>query len=180
VDRTFGALPPLADRIGSVVARFSNLLRAYRSGHDEPLGRSLFETYPADSLRLLGWPHKGYKEKDNRTTFRDGQWIGRGPKGERLAEIASRLGLIAEPGTELDHDELDAVICSLTGVLDDECLLRDGNLEHVISESLGNQRVNSAPPRGYVLLKEYPRELEIRLEKRTVRTQSEMLEAVRR
>jgi hypothetical protein len=168
VDRTFGALPPLADRIGSVVARFSNLLRAYRSGHDEPLGRSLFETYPADSLRLLGWPHKGYKEKDNRTTFRDGQWIGRGPKGERLAEIASRLGLIAEPGTEL------------TGVLDDECLLRDGNLEHVISESLGNQRVNSAPPRGYVLLKEYPRELEIRLEKRTVRTQSEMLEAVRR
>ncbi len=180
VDRASGALPPLADRIGSVVARFSNILRDYRRSHPEPLGRGLYETYPAGSLRLLKWPHKGYKEKDKRTTFREGRWVGQGAKSTKLAEIAGRLGLTAEPDEELDHDELDAVICSLTGILDDNCLLQEGDLQGVISKQLGNPEVSSTPPEGYVLLKEYPPDLKIKLEKTTVNSHSAMLEAVRR
>lgn len=178
VDRAFGALPPLADRIGSVVARFSNLLRVYRSGRPDPLDQNLYETYPAASLRLLGWPHKGYKEKGNRIRFRDGQWIGRGPKGGRLAEIANRLGVAAKLGAELDHDELDAVICALTGVLDDGCLLRDGDLENAISDRVGSHSEAAAPPGGYFLIRRWPEDLDVRLEAQTVSGRSEMLEAV--
>ncbi len=122
VARVFGGLPPLADRIGAVVARFSNLLRAYRLEHPEPLGQRLYETYPAGSLRLLAFPHEGHKAKSNRIAFGDGRWAGRGTKGEQLAKIAGLLKLTAPKESELDHDEIDAVICALTSVLDEACL----------------------------------------------------------
>lgn len=178
VDQAFGALPPLADRIGSVVARFSNLLRALRVDYPKPLGQLLYETYPAGSLRLLEIPHERYKEKNNSVKFEDGKWVGYGAKGERLAELTERLGLIAGQGEKLNHDEFDAVICALTGVVEETRLLRDNDLKHTILKRLGSQQVDPTPPKGYVLLQSWPEDWKIWLKVVTVRGQCEMLNEV--
>ncbi len=178
VDQAFGALPPLADRIGSVVARFSNLLRVVRVNHSEQLGHRLYETYPAGSLRLLGLPYEGYKEKNNRITFDRRGWVGYGPKSERLVEIAEGLGLVARPGERLNHDELDAVICALTGIAEEMHLLRGDDLKHVVFKKLLNQQVDPTPPKGYALLRSWPEGLETRLETTTIHTRSDMLDEV--
>jgi hypothetical protein len=51
IDKKLNAMPPLADRIGAPVARFSAIMRA-GDFHDR-LGEDLFETYPAENLRRL-------------------------------------------------------------------------------------------------------------------------------
>jgi hypothetical protein len=159
-DFAFEALPPLADRIGSVVARFQNLLRSLPSEcADDLLGRRLFETYPAGSLRLSGLPHEGYKEKNSRITVEGDRWTGHGPKGERLACIANKLRMTASPGTQLDHDEVDAVVCALAGVVDDSCLLRGEALEDAISNVISDDQVDPSPPEAYVLMRQLPDDL---------------------
>ncbi len=178
VDFAFEALPPLADRIGSVVARFRNVLRFHLEDHTDPLGRNLYETYPAGSLRLMGLPHKGYKDKKNRITFEAGSWAGSGPKGEVLACIASGLRMTGAADQYLTHDELDAVICALTGVVDDICLCHGKRLETTISRHIDDGQVEPAPPRAYVLMRRLPERLSVAVSVEPVRNQAEMLEKI--
>ncbi len=177
VDFAFDALPPLADRIGSVVARFANLLRSLPSENPRLLGRRLYETYPAASLRLCGLPYEGYKE-NARVAFEGSQWVGNGPKGERLARIANNLRMTASRGTELGHDDLDAVMCALTGVVDERCLLQGNELAVAISEKVRDDRVDPTPPKAYVLMKRLPDDLRVVARTKTVYDQAEMLEEV--
>ncbi len=177
-DFAFGGLPPLADRIGSVVARFRNVLRLLSQDHPDPLGSRLYETYPASSLRLLGLPHKGYKGEKNRITYKNGTWVGSGPKGNALARIANELRMMGAYGESLNHDELDAVLCALTGVVDRGCLLQGGELETAISEKVADDRIDPAPPKAYALIKHLPEELTITVGTKTVRDHAEMLEEI--
>lgn len=175
VDFALGALPPLADRIGSVVARFQNLLYLLTEEKSDPLDDRLYETYPAGSLRLLGLPHKGYKIENNRITYENGTWVGSGPKGEVLASIASGLRMTSLPGEQLNHDELDAVVCALTGVVDRDSLLQEKDLETAIKGKVAYDRIDTAPPRGYVLMRRLPEELTTVVRTKTVRDNAEML-----
>src|SRR5579872_1480207 len=72
VDFAFSALPPLADRLGSPVARLAYLLVADRSA----LGSGLYETYPAASLEPMLGGKRSYKGKTAK--WKDGNWIGDG------------------------------------------------------------------------------------------------------
>lgn len=178
VDLAFGALPPLADRIGSVVARFRNILRLLPENHPAPLDDQLYETYPAGSLRLLKLPYKGYKDDKDRITSEGDTWHGSGPKGRVLARIANGLRISGTHGEMLSHDDLDAVLCALTGVVDQSCLLQEKELGTAIGEAVGDDRVDPTPPKAYVLMKHMPEELTIVVSSKTVRDDAEMLEAV--
>lgn len=158
VDYAFGGMAPLANYIGAPVARFQNMMSAHNDqNRDESIvGTHIFETYPAATLRLLGLPYKKYK--DHKIVFEDGHWTG-----GIAEEIAEGLGLIAENGEMLNDDELDAIICAITGVVDDDLILKGDELKHEISKSIKNKLnneyldgINVEPPRGYVLLKEKP------------------------
>ena len=72
VDHALGALPPLADRIGWVVARFENLRARLPSEQRPTLGDGLYETYPKGTLELSGLPCKGYKATERNTIVFDG------------------------------------------------------------------------------------------------------------
>ncbi len=178
VDFAFGALPPLADRIGSVVARFQNILRLLSQDHLDPLGDRLFETYPAGSLRLLELPHEGYKDDKDRITFEGDTWHGSGPKGRVLTRIANGLGISGTHGEMLSHDDLDAVLCALTGVVDRSCLLQGKELGTAIGERVDDHRVDPTPPEAYALIERLPEEPTIVVSSKTVREDTEMLEEV--
>jgi hypothetical protein len=94
VDYAFGAMAPLADRLGACVARFKAVLS--EGDLVSVLGRRLFETYPAGTLKLLGLPHQSYKGVSGR---------------ELCSVIGIRLGI---DNCDLLDDELDAVICAVT------------------------------------------------------------------
>lgn len=121
----------------------------------EPIvGKNIFETYPARSLGLLKLPDKMYK--GHKISFQNGHWTG-----GVAAEIAEGLGLIAKNGDTLNDDELDAIICALAGVVDDDLILQGDELKHEISKSIKNKLKNGNiecldldPPLGYVLIKE--------------------------
>lgn len=156
VDYAFGGIAPLANYIGAPVARFHNII-SVSTGMDEiePIvGKNVFETYPARSLGLLKLPDKMYK--GHKISFKNGHWTG-----GVAAEIAEGLGLIAKNGDILNDDELDAIICALPGVVDDDLILQGDELKHEISKSINNKLKNENiecldvnPPLGYVLLKE--------------------------
>ncbi len=154
VDFVFSALPPLADKIGSPVARIQNLLYHAQNNGNEPvkLGVNLFETYPAGSLKNLSLPHVGYKNKS--ITFIDGQW-----RGETLADIANGLRFSADSGTTLNDDDVDACICAVTGVTTPTNCLGGDVLESKIRDHLTqrlpelSREVSARPPKGYKLLR---------------------------
>ena len=92
--------------------RIWHLLR--KEGND-PLGNSLFETYPAACLELMGVERKGYK---GQVVFGEDTWQGAGAeakneqkKNDKLARILNRLKWSADVGTVLGHDAFDAAIC---------------------------------------------------------------------
>lgn len=97
VDKHLKALAPLADRIGSSVARFRNILNTGRLRNH--LGVSLFETYPAGSLIVSKLPHRGYKTGVGAQTV--------------LRDLMQRLSIEA---SGLSHDEFDATICAVTAI----------------------------------------------------------------
>lgn len=154
VDFGLVALPPLADRIGTPVARMQNLLRGV-SG--DLLGTQLFETYPKASLAFVLGVVPSYKGQT--AEFSAGQWVGEGG----LAEVLRRLRVHASEGTVLNDDHLDALVCSLTGVVPAECVLRGPDLEAKVRERL-EQKVRAADraklvttlPAGYVLIGKLP------------------------
>ena len=160
VDRAFGALCPLADRIGSYVARMKNLWRilgAEMTG--DPLGATLFETYPAASLRLSDRCCEGYK---GRCGFQAGVWTGSAAKTDIdqkknnvFAKLLSELKWLAEDGFQMNNDEFDAAICALTGIGDQ---LHGVELETEINRQLDGKY---CAPRGYVLLRHIPEAVNI-------------------
>jgi hypothetical protein len=139
VDYAFGALAPLADRLGACVARFQAVIAT-----DElrlELGRRLFETYPAGSLRLMAVPDKGYKGDTGR---------------DLCTSIARVLGL--QPCDLSDH-ELDAIISAVTAVAPDGCRLDGKRLVrrmHEMDPFTVGTRVGDREPNGYVLLERWP------------------------
>lgn len=156
VDRAFGGLPPLADKIGAPVARFRAMLTMLRHlAHDNAselsTGRGLFETYPAASLQLLGIGSIRYKQQQ--AVFSGGSW--QSMDGSGLAVLANELRFAAPEGTRLDDDDLDALICALTALLPECCLPKDELMAWVL-DRVGRE-IGAAPvPSGYVLLSKLP------------------------
>lgn len=120
IDFAYGALRPLADRIGAPVARFRHIV-ADQSIRDATESGGLIETYPAASLLCMKLPSEGYKKQ--KITWDDGRWIG-----ENLADIAQGLRLVATSAVTLTDDDIDAIICALVGVVPSESVLADEEL----------------------------------------------------
>jgi hypothetical protein len=103
IDKALNAMPPFADRIGAPVARFAAIMRA--GSFHGLLGKSLFEAYPAATLRGLDIESR-YK----------------GKKGaDALISLCKTLKI--EPHLKND-DDIDAIICALTAAAP-AALLRD-------------------------------------------------------
>jgi hypothetical protein len=118
VDFAFGALPPLSSLIGSPVARFFNLFSSLKEELKDPLGKQIFETYPAGSLKLLksqipDLPNNKYKKQE--TKFSNRIWN----KAGNLSKIANYLELKSEKEITISDDDLDAIICAITGIVDE-------------------------------------------------------------
>ena len=156
VDYAFGALPPLADRIGSPVARFRTILTERE--RQEHLGQCLWETYPRAIIERLTGPNRPYK---NGAAVSNGEkWV---PKTkatayqESLADIANRIGLKAGGGMSVNDDELDAAVCAVAGVAPQWALLYGQELEKEIrcriTEKLKQSTDRGDAPRGYLLLR---------------------------
>lgn len=179
VDYAFGGMAPLANYIGAPVARFQNMMSASSDLNraESIVGEHIFETYPAKSLNLLELPYEKYK--GYKISFKDGHWT----EGE-AAKIAEGLGLIAENGETLNDDELDAIICAITGVVDDDLTLQGDELKHEISNGIKDKLkiddldgINVEPPLGYVLLKERPN-MKINIEIKEFDNHENMMDAV--
>jgi hypothetical protein len=153
VDQAVGGMPPLADRIGAPVARFRYLLRRLEELIGAPLlGARVFETYPAASLKEMGLHAKGYKGKSV-ARFVDGAWSGE-DNAAVLAKLAMDLGLHAAHGTSLTDDDLDAVVCALSGL---GAQFRGPALLARVEAKLGAPGPTPwALPAGYVLLTAAP------------------------
>jgi hypothetical protein len=159
VDQAFGGLRPLADKIGACVARMQNLWHRLGNQGGDPLGRRLFETYPAGSLKNDEKVHEKYKGKARYTQEKNGRWQ---PSREDncqdgiLARLLNDLGWTAtQNGFVLTHDEFDAALCALTGVCDK---LHGQELQAVMNEGLQQDGYQDghAAPRGYTLLRHIP------------------------
>lgn len=184
VDFAFGALPPLADRIGALVARFGHLLDGDGGGLRATVGGTLFETYPAASLHGTHMPHTGYKQKAARYDGREWQQLH--PGHQPIATLLNRLEWMAEADETLSHDELDAVVCALTGIVDPIARLEGDTLEQEVAYRIRGQLgrdvdgpVRTAPPRGYAILHLPPLE-PVSLHVERVATLSAMMAEVRR
>ena len=160
VDFVFNALPPLADRLGSPVARLAHLLGQDRAS----LGAGLYETYPAASLIPMLGSKPSYKGKSAKR--QSGQWIGDGG----LADILRKLGIEADDDVVVNDDHFDAAVCALTGVLSDEFLLQGLDLNKEILRRLeeivgphGLDSPSTAGPIGYVVIRKPLPDVPIRL-----------------
>lgn len=124
VDKAFGALPPLADKIGAVTARISNIL-ANISKDVVDRTYPVYETYPAASLQLLHVPSKGYKDK--KASIREGRWVDVNGEGDTpITNILTKLNFHSDD--ELDDDDIDAALCAVTALYSD-------NPSHVVSNA---------------------------------------------
>ena len=162
VDFAFSALAALADRIGSPTARFRHCLAGIRDG-PEQLGQALWETYPAASLRLLHLKSTGYKRKA--AVFEDDEWHQADGEDQPLADLLNGLGWLCERGQRVTDDELDAALCALTGVADDQARLEADALDVAIRARIAHKtkpdqrsQIRATPPRGFVLLTQLPLE----------------------
>jgi Protein of unknown function (DUF429) len=131
IDKTLNAMPPLADRIGAPVARFSAIMREGDFYHR--LGNDLFETYPAENLRRLEFSGN-YKTKGSERL------------SERDAACESLCRHLAFDGICRNDDDLDAIICALTAVAPEDAL--------VSAKELGLEQ--GKLPTGFRILKRNP------------------------
>lgn len=166
VDYAFEALAPLANLIGAPVARFQNMLSALREMDFSEGFDRVFETYPAATLKLLGLWSSGYGSQPAR--FGRGRWQG-GP----LADIANSLGMGGEEGDAFDGDDFDAALCAITGVVDEDRLLRGEELSREVYRRIEAKvppehraQISAVVPENYLLMKKPPRN-EIRTVKKT-------------
>ncbi|MEE8533373.1 MAG: hypothetical protein V3S95_07500 [Alphaproteobacteria bacterium] len=169
VDRAFEGMAPLASRLGAPVARFKNLLELAERNLNKPalLGKMVFETYPAASLKLvLGQEPKSYK--NCQTKYIGAEWVPfKWPKTKKadetgLHDVANKLHLSAPDESPWSDDEIDAVICAMAGVVGSNGVLKDETLKYEIKNSLQSQGLRGTsnqfyePPVGYVLVKNNP------------------------
>jgi hypothetical protein len=134
IDQALGAMRPLADRIGSPVARFRAIMRA--GAFDDLLGGSLFETYPAGTWRFNDVVSKGYKGKNGESA---------------RADLCARLNIT--PALPND-DAIDAVIVAVTAAADADHLVSDVEFAERL-RGLGTEKCYELA-RGYRLLKRFP------------------------
>lgn len=181
VDFAFRALPALADKIGAPVARFLHCLN--RLDALDVLGDTLWETYPAASLELMGLRRSGYKNKS--ASYHDGTWYPVRPEDQPLADLLNELEWTADRGQTLNDDEFDAALCALTGVSDPEARSQGSALEDIIRERVlhkidpvAGEHVRMNAPRGYTLLKRRPGET-IRIQATRHQTVAETLYDIR-
>jgi len=130
IDRALRAMPPLANRIGAPVARFSAIFRQGKFG--DRLGRDLFETYPSENLRRLsaGVPasrHAVRQEFCQRFSF-DAAWLG--------------------------DDDVDAIVCALAAVAPKDCLVVEREFQIDRGELPKGFRILSQCPFTSVSLRE--------------------------
>jgi hypothetical protein len=131
IDKKLNAMPPLADRIGAPVARFSAILRV--GNFRDRLGIDLFETYPAENLRRLEFFGNYKAQGSERASERD-------IASERLCR---HLGFDGNCGSD---DDLDAIICGIAAVAPEDALAS--------AEELGLEQ--SMLPNGFRILKRNP------------------------
>lgn len=139
IDYALEALPPLSERLGACVARFGALLST--ASALSAIGRQIFETYPAGSLRMLNLPNTGYKGTGGRAVRR---------------EIAHKLRF---DQIDVSDDELDAIICAATIVAPANCRLEGAGLierMHAIDPFTEMTPRGRLEPAGYVLLNRWP------------------------
>lgn len=165
IDRAFSGMSPLADRIGSYVARMQAILRRLES---DPLGDKLFEAYPAATLKLSKLASEKYKGECQCIA---GRWVGAAAEKEKkqtknntIAVNLNQLNWTADEGFRLTHDEFDAAVCALTGVVKPDAVLTGDSLEKAIAKKLGDT-VRSMPPKGYALLSRLPKGVRVRRQK---------------
>jgi hypothetical protein len=156
VDYALDAMAPLANLIGAPVARFQYLLAGLPP---DWVGTHLFETYPALMLELLGLRGRGYKAaQGSRITFAGDTWHG-SDQAAHMAANATQLGWTAAPGTILNDDQFDAVLCALTGIAPETHQLRGSRLDAEITRRIqaktGTDRTYHAPA-SFVLLESWP------------------------
>ena len=94
IDQVVNAMPAYADRIGAPVARFAAIVR--EGDFDALLGETLFEAYPAGTLKLL--------------KIKAGQY--KGAKGAQALNCLCAT-LKIKPRVDSD-DDVDAIICAIT------------------------------------------------------------------
>lgn len=138
IDRAFGALPPFSEKLGYCVARFL-FLRNICTDFD--LGRRIFETYPAASLKILGLPHRGYKTGDESLGVR------------KTIKTAFKID-----DDSISHDELDSILCAVTALAESENLLEKGKLQIEMMKRLKEKGEDCLYdiPDGYRLLWKMP------------------------
>lgn len=159
IDYAFSALPPMASWIGYLFFSFQFLV-----GSDPPdLGTGLFETYPAASLEIMreGLGKRDQYKGQEATFFKDG-W-GPNPK-EGLAGILNRLDIRASLEAKLNDDDVDALLCAVTGMNDAKAITPEELLKEVAKRistgtGLGLEAAGrlASVPKGYRLLKKFPK-----------------------
>jgi hypothetical protein len=142
IDQALGAMRPLADRIGSPVARFRAIMRS--GAFDDLLGRSLFETYPAGTWLLNDVVSTGYKGKNG---------------GSACADLCAKLNIT--PALPND-DAIDAVIVAVTAAADADYLVSDAEFAERLC-GLGTEKSYELP-KGYRLLKRFPNAIQVTMD----------------
>ncbi len=135
IDKKLHAMAPLADRIGAPVARFRAIMEVGHFGN--ALGDSLFETYPAGTLKLLKIKGDKYKSK------------GKHDKNARDAaciSLCNKLKLQSHKENIKNDDDIDAIICAVAAVAPAQNICEESDLDLRVGEL----------PRGYRILKNWP------------------------
>ena len=196
IDHAFDALEPLGSNLGYAVARIARLLgNLAATGSAVDLDRNIFETYPAASLRLIAGANDSgdVAYKAGQIAWTGERWrprnIAKNPSEETLrrssafAELAGALRLRADEGVALNDDEFDAVLCAVTGCIP-ESAVKDDDLETLMRARLAQRGVpesivrGAVPPKGYVLLRGIPANLQITVRTVTCRTPSDLYAAI--
>ncbi|MEQ8405529.1 MAG: DUF429 domain-containing protein [Oceanicaulis sp.] len=151
VDRFFGGLAPLADKIGAPVARIANTLRA--GNLSSRVGEDLLETYPAACLQLLSLEYSGYKGTS--ASWAEGTWFSSKPVS---AKLLNDLRIVAEGPIELTDDDIDAILCAIVAAAPDASKLYGSELADRIASGLCLPHGEAPEPAGYQLLKTLPYE----------------------
>jgi predicted nuclease with RNAse H fold len=147
IDKAFGGLAPVADKLGYCVARFTKLLA---TSNRFKAGTNIYETYPAASLSVCGCVAKGYK------------------KGEESPKVRSAIiEKFKISDHSLSHDELDSVICALAAVGENDEILERDALKQEMLRRLKNEASHNrhSVPKGYRLLSRCPSYPQIKIDR---------------
>jgi hypothetical protein len=127
IDKKLNAMPPLADRIGSPVARFAAIMR--EGNFANRLGKDLFETYPSENLRRLRSAATDFERRASRRDARQ--------------DFCRALAIEVSQANE---DDLDAVLCALAAVAPEDSLVTEDEF----------QLDRGRTPKGFRILKRIP------------------------